>query len=81
MHYNSGAKIPISSCLLFLNDAIYLDACPFGTFATKMATYGHIFLQNTGRGNVTSHDITVMINAGTPQKETSLTDKRREQIS
>ena len=40
-----------------------------------------IFLQNTGRGDVTSHDITVKINADTSQKETSLTDKRREQIS
>ena len=46
VHYNSGAQIHISSCLLFLNDAIYLYACPFGTFATTMAAYGHSTVLN-----------------------------------
>ena len=88
------AKIPISSCLVFLNDAIYLDACPFGTFATKIAASGHSTVLNRNhlfakyrcvRGNETSqqknHDITVMMNADISQKKTSLTDKRRGQIS
>ena len=42
----------ISSCLLFLNDAIYLYACPFGTFATKMAAYGHSTVLNIEVGGM-----------------------------
>ena len=64
---------------------------PIGTFATKTAAYGHskcsiviIFLQNKRRGNKQSTKklmTSLSINTDISQKEISLTDERREQIS
>ena len=64
---------------------------PIGTFANKTAAYGRskcsiviIFLQNKRRGNKQSTKkltTSLSINTDISQKEISLTDKRRKQIS